>query len=31
VVMLDITGMSIHVLDKNKIDEVLEEQVTNAD
>lgn len=31
VVMLDVTGMSIHVLDKNKIDEVLEEAVTNAD
>jgi vesicle coat complex subunit len=31
VVMLDINGMSIHVLDKNKIDEVLEEQVTSAD
>jgi hypothetical protein len=29
--MLDINGMSIHVLDKNKIDEVLEEQVTSAD
>lgn len=31
VVMLDVHGMSIHVLDKNKIDEVLEEAVTNAD
>lgn len=31
VVMLDVTGMSIHVLDKNKIDQVLEEAVTNAD
>lgn len=31
VVMLDVTGMSIHVLDTNKIDEVLEEAVTNAD
>lgn len=31
VVMLDVNGMSIHVLDKNKIDEVLEEAVTNAD
>jgi hypothetical protein len=31
VVMLDINGMSIHVLDKNKIDEVLEEQVASAD
>jgi hypothetical protein len=31
VVMLDVKGMSIHVLDKNKIDEVLEEQVINAD
>ena len=31
VVMLDIHGMSIHVLDKNKIDEVLDDAVTNAD
>lgn len=31
VVMLDINGMSIHVLDKNKIDKVLEDQVTRAD
>ena len=30
VVMLDIHGMSIHVLDKNKIDEVLEEAVDAA-
>ena len=31
VVMLDVKGMSIHVLDKNKIDEVLEEQAAGAD
>ena len=31
VVMLDVHGMAIHVLDKNKIDEVLENTVKNAD
>jgi len=31
VVMLDVQGMSIHVLNKNKIDEVLDEQVKSAD
>lgn len=30
VVMLDVNGMSIHVLNKDKIDEVLEEQANSA-